>query len=55
MQVQLNQLGLFSDSPVDISTPELSLTAGTMSITGATGAEVLSFTGGVRLLYGQQQ
>lgn len=55
MQVQLNQLGLISDSPVDISTPELSLTAGTMSITGATGAEVLSFTGGVRLLYGQQQ
>jgi lipopolysaccharide export system protein LptC len=49
--LQLAELGLDAPSEVRIEGPGLSITAGAMELTGPAGAAVLSFTGGVRLLY----
>ncbi|MDG4646989.1 hypothetical protein P6F26_00900 [Roseibacterium sp. SDUM158017] len=51
MRMKLAELGLSTPSDVRVEGPGLILTAGAMELAGPSGAEVLSFTGGVRLLY----
>ena len=52
--VQLVQTGLTSDTDVEITGPGIRLTAGAMEVSGPSGGTVVSFTGGVRLLYGPE-
>jgi lipopolysaccharide export system protein LptC len=51
MTVALNRLDVYSPGPVSVTGPAVTLTAGTMRLTGPDGAQVLRFTGGVRVLY----
>ncbi len=51
MRVLLAELGMESPQQVRIDGPGLTLEAGSMVLEGPDGAAVLSFTGGVRLLY----
>jgi lipopolysaccharide export system protein LptC len=51
MQVSLAELGMTAPQRVRIDGPGLTLEAGAMVLEGPDGAAVLSFTGGVRLLY----
>lgn len=51
MRVSLAELGMDAPEPVRIDGPGLTLEAGSMVLEGPDGAAVLSFTGGVRLIY----
>ncbi|MCU4652257.1 hypothetical protein N8I71_05415 [Roseibacterium sp. SDUM158016] len=51
VQVRLAEIGLSAPAAVRIEGPGLTLTAGAMELGGPSGEAVLSFTGGVRLLY----
>lgn len=51
VRLRLAETGLSAPGDVRIEGPGIELTAGTMEYGGDAGAEVLSFTGGVRLLY----
>jgi lipopolysaccharide export system protein LptC len=51
MTVGMGAMRLASPGPVVLTGDALTLEAGTMEMTGPSGAAFLSFTGGVRLLY----
>lgn len=51
MRLSLSELGMTAPEAVRIEGPGLTLEAGAMVLEGPDGAAVLSFTGGVRLLY----
>jgi lipopolysaccharide export system protein LptC len=51
MHLRLVELGVSVPSEVRVEGPGLTLTAGAMDLSGPSGEAVLSFTGGVRLLY----
>ncbi|MBY6201533.1 LPS export ABC transporter periplasmic protein LptC [Maritalea mobilis] len=51
IHVLLAQTGLSTDTDVEITGPGITLTAGAMEVTGPSEGAVVSFTGGVRLLY----
>ncbi len=55
MQVSLAEVGLDVPQRVQLQGPGLMLEAGAMTLGGPNGAAVLSFTGGVRLLYQPQE
>lgn len=55
LTLDLGALGLGTDTPVEVTAPGLTLDAGAMEIRGPDGEAVLSFTGGVRLLYLAQE
>jgi lipopolysaccharide export system protein LptC len=55
MQVSLSAFRLVSPGEVTASGPGFDLTAGAMDVSGEDDETVLSFTGGVRLLYDVQQ
>jgi lipopolysaccharide export system protein LptC len=51
MRLSLSQFGIDAPVPVRLEGPGLTLEAGAMVLDGPEGEAVLSFTGGVRLLY----
>ena len=55
VQLNLSELGVAARVAVAVQGPGFDLTAGTMEVSGPEGATVLSFTGGIRLLYQAQQ
>jgi lipopolysaccharide export system protein LptC len=55
IRVQLAQTGMTTDTSVEITGPGMTLTAGAMDLSGPDGSAVVSFTGGVRLLYQRQE
>jgi lipopolysaccharide export system protein LptC len=55
MRLQLAELGVVTPGEVRVEGPGIDLTAGAMELSGPSGAAVLSFTGGVRLIYERQQ
>jgi lipopolysaccharide export system protein LptC len=55
MNLRLAEVGLTAPSDVRIEGPGLTLTAGGMELSGPSGEAVLSFTGGVRLLYDPEE
>jgi lipopolysaccharide export system protein LptC len=55
MRLRLAELGVAAPGDVRVTGPDLVLTAGAMDLGGAPGAAVLSFTGGVRLIYDPQE
>jgi len=54
LQVAIGDLWLFSPGAVSASGPGIRIEAGAMELAGQDNRPVLSFTGGVRLLYGAQ-